>query len=215
MNNENDCDPQGLVFTPKWSFDFADDMYYQSASKFAQAKAEFDNKASRIEILKYPGYHVLPKPEIWAGMYGSMLKRALGSTDPIFAQQGDNIGIVFELFEKDGMLKLNAFGTDNERKALEGTKLPSSGNLHGLLKGNMNPNHAFYYTKLELLGLLGYKSTLPACSEQGITLYPVITSVTFQGSVNNLFSLACELPPMPGNKGNSAYAPPCPPFCYP
>lgn len=215
MRCDNNSDPQGLVFTPRWDFDFEDAMYYPSANKFAQAKAEFDNKATRMDVLKYPGYPKLPQLEIWVGMYGSMLKRALGSSDPIFVQQGTNIGIVFQLYKKNGVLKLNAFGTNDQRKALVDTRISSFGDLFGLLNGDMSPHIAFPYDTPELLRLLGFTGTLPDCSQQSITLYPVITSVTFMGSVNTLFSLACTLPDMPGNKGDSAYAPPCPPFCYP
>lgn len=212
----SDFDPQNLLPPFKWGFDFYDEMYYPSASKFAQAKTTFDNKAFRIEVLKFTGYPKPPNPEeIWVGMYGSMLKRTLGSTDPLFVQQGDNIGIIFEWYEEDGVLKLNAFGTNIHRKALVDTRLTSSGKLYDLLQGDMDPNLSFYYPTSELLRLLGFKGTLPACSQQGITFYPVITSVTFMASVNTLFSLACTVPPMPGNKGDSAYAPPCPPFCYP
>ncbi len=222
MQNDNNSTLDALPFEMKWDNDFYDQMYYPEPAPgkpdlFAQAKAAFDVKTTRENTLKIPPYPLEKDARIWVGIYGLMLKRILGCTDARFVQQGDIVGVVFEFYEQGGVLKLNAFGSNNTRSAIEGNEQYPIGKLYDILKGDLDAKLSFPYTKSHLLGLMGFNdpNNYPTCSKENLILYPVITSVLYKGAYQTLFSLACELPPMPGNKGNSAYAPPCPPFCYP
>lgn len=216
MQYDNSTNPNALLFELKWDMDFYDQMYYPKPApgkpdKFDLAKKEFEIKTSRQNALPATGEN------IWVGMYGLMLKRALGCNDPKFVQQGLIVGVVFEFYEQGGALKVNAFGSNSQRAAIEGKEQDPIGDLYKTLEGDLNPNLSFSYPSSDLLKLMGFKDSnnYPTCTRTNITLYPVITSVLYNGGYQTRISLACELPNMSGNKGDSAYAPPCPPFCYP
>ena len=210
--------PENLLkqFQPHWGLDFYDTMYFDDIGKYTSAISEFDEQANRIDVLKYSGYPPPATPKIWAALYGAMLKRLLESDDVNFVEQDQIIGVVFEWHIMNGQLALNPRGINREGDLVGGAPSPDYKNLYVTLKGNtLSKGRSFTFSKHTLLALMGFTSSIPDCKQSIITLYPVITDVKDQGITNTLFALATTVPQMPGNYGPAAYAPPCPPFCYP
>lgn len=209
----------GVNLLPKWDEDIDDSMYYMDTTggstgnkKFEDAKIEFLEQQKRINLLKDPEYL---GDRIEVTLYGAMLKRLLQSTDIDFQQQGDIIGIQFVWYAQGDQFMLDAIGIDKDGNPSPKSPQPEPrGHLFDALRGAkpLPVDLFFSYTTDTLLMLLGFKKPFPSCGKQKLVLYPVITSVEFEGKLYTRFALACSVP---STKRPAAYGPPCPPFCYP
>ena len=189
--------------------DYGPEMYLSTA-ELTQAVSNFTNKTLRRSLLDITNpswgsglqYGYQGKQEIYVTMYRQMLERVLNTT---LAVQNGIIGIRFQWYiDSAQTLQLNLRGLHESDEMRGGTPV-ATGELYNYLRNTDLDPLTCTVSTADIFNRLGF-STDPL--HQSIAFHLIITTI----SGNSYFTLANKVA---GNAKPNAYAPPCPPKCYP